>query len=125
MSEYKFDASGKILGRLASEVAVILMDKNTASFAPNKMPKNTAVVINTDGIAVTGSKLKNKKYYRHSGFIGNLKISRLEEEMKKDSRQVLYNAIWNMLPKNKLRKLRLKNLKLYKGLGPNFRAEGE
>ena len=114
MAEYKFDALGKILGRLATEVAGILMDKNTASFAPNKMPKNTAVVTNTDGIAVTGKKLKDKMYYHHSGFIGNLKTSRLEEEMKKDSRRVLYRAVWNMLPKNKLRKLRMKNLKLYK-----------
>jgi len=112
--EHKFDASGKILGRLATEIAGILMDKNTPSFAPNKMPKNTAAVVNTDNIVVTGKKLKNKMYYRHSGYIGNLKTSRLEEEMKKDSRRVLYKAVWNMLPKNKLRKLRMKNLKLYK-----------
>lgn len=113
--EHKFDAKGEILGRLATEIAHVLMDKNTASFAPNKIPKNIAVVVNTDSIVTTGRKLKDKKYYHHSGFIGNLKTSRLEEEMKKDSRRVLYRAVWNMLPKNKLRKLRMKNLKLYKG----------
>lgn len=113
--EFKFDAKGKILGRLATEIAGVLMDKNKPSFAPNKMPENTAVVINTGGIIATGRKLKDKTYYRHSGRIGNLKVSRLEEEMKKDSRRVLYMAVWNMLPKNKLRKIRMKNLKLYKG----------
>lgn len=113
--EYKFDAKDKILGRLATEVVVILMGKNKASYASNKNPENIAVITNTDSIVVTGRKLKTKMYYRHSGYIGNLKVSRLEEELKKDSRHVLYKAVWNMLPKNRLRKLRMKNLKMYKG----------
>ena len=112
--EYKIDANGKILGRMASEIAIILMGKNSASYAPNKLTENEVQVINTDKIKFTGAKMENKKYYSHSGFIGNLKEVTLREKMEKDSRKVLYKAVWNMLPKNRLRKSRLKNLKLFK-----------
>ena len=112
--EYTFDAKGKILGRLASDIAKILMGKNKATYAPNRVADITVRVDNTDAVAVTGSKPKSKEYFRHSGRIGNLKQTWFEREMTKDSRKVLYKAVWNMLPKNRLRKQRMKNLKLYR-----------
>ncbi|KKU52931.1 MAG: 50S ribosomal protein L13 [Candidatus Sungbacteria bacterium RIFCSPLOWO2_02_FULL_47_9] len=113
--EQSFDAKGKILGRLATEVAKVLMGKNFPDYAPNKAPKGNVNVSNIDHIVVTGTKLRNKKYYHHSGYIGNLKTVRLEELMKKDSRKVFYKAVWNMLPKNRLRRVRMKHLRLFKG----------
>jgi len=103
MGVYKIDATNKVLGRLASKIAILL---NTG---------DKVIVTNTDKIKITGKKLKKKVYYHHSGYPGGLKKITLEELMKKDSREVLRKAVWGMLPKNKLRKQRIKNLKLYKG----------
>ncbi|MBI2637921.1 MAG: 50S ribosomal protein L13 [Candidatus Sungbacteria bacterium] len=108
------DVKGKILGRTATEVAKLLMGKDSPAYAPNIAPKRNIHVIHTDLIYVTGTKMKNKKYYHHSGYIGNLKTSTLESEMKKDSRKVFYKAVWNMLPKNRLRRVRMTRLRLFK-----------
>jgi len=113
--EYKINAENKILGRLASEVAVLLRGKNSPYFDPAKFSGNKVIVYNTDKISVTGKKMTQKLYRRHSGYIGNLKEEKLKDQISRDSRIVFKRAVGGMLPKNKLRKRILKNLVLYKG----------
>ena len=115
MGVYKIDATNKVLGRLASKIAILLQGKHKPNFVPYLNTGDKVIVTNTDKMKITGKKLKKKVYYRHSGYPGGLKKITLEELMKKDSREVLRKAVWGMLPKNKLRKQRIKNLKLYKG----------
>ena len=112
--EYKIDAAGKILGRLAVEAAVFLRGRNEAKYLPYLEPKNQVTVFNTDKIKVTGKKMKQKIYYRHSSYPGGLKEESLEKLFARDSREVLKRAVYGMLPKNKLRDKIIKNLKLYK-----------
>jgi large subunit ribosomal protein L13 len=111
---YIIDAKDKILGRLASKIAYILIGKNRITYSPDRVGGNYVVVINTDKIKVTGKKLVQKKYYRHSGHLGNLKEFNLKYMLERDSRKVLELAVLKMLPKNKLRKRLIKRLKLYK-----------
>jgi len=115
MKTHTIDASNKILGRLAVELANLLRGKNKPGFLPYTDKGDHLVVINTDKIKVTGRKREQKMYYRHSGYPGGLKEERLEEVMKKDSRRVVRQAVYGMLPKNKLRDQIVKKLKLYKG----------
>ena len=112
--EYRIDATHKILGRLATEVAVLLRGKNRADFVPNRAGTARVIVTNTDKIRVTGNKMTQKVYYRHSGYLGNLKSARLEEMLAKDSRVVIREAVMGMLPKNRLRSQTIKNLILVK-----------
>jgi large subunit ribosomal protein L13 len=111
---YIIDAKDKILGRLASKVAYILIGKNRINYSPDRVGGNYVVVINTDKIKVTGKKLVQKKYYRHSGHLGNLREFNLKYMLERDSRKVLELAVLKMLPKNKLRKRLIKRLKIYK-----------
>lgn len=115
MKTHNIDAENKILGRLAVEVANLLRGKGKASFVPYLDMGDNVVIINTDKIKVTGQKLKQKIYYRHSGYPGGIKGEVLEDLLKKDSRKVVRTAIYGMLPKNKLRDRIIKKLKLYKG----------
>ncbi|MDO8600500.1 MAG: 50S ribosomal protein L13 [bacterium] len=109
------NADGKIVGRLASEIARMLLGKQNPSARPNAVVAEDVVVMNTDKMRVTGRKMTGKIYYRHSGYIGNLKEESLESLFKRDSREVLRRAVSGMLPKNKLRNERLKKLKMYHG----------
>ena len=113
--KYTIDAANKILGRLSTEVAVLLRGKNKPDFAPHIDPENEVVVFNIDKIKFTVKKIKQKIYYRHSGYPGGIKARRLEEVLEKDSREVVRMAVYGMLPKNKLRDKMIKRLKLYKG----------
>ena len=114
--EYKLNAEGKILGRLASEAAILLRGKNSPHFDPAKPSGNRVVVYNTDKIRVTGRKMVQKLYRRHSGYIGNLKEEKLRDRMARDSRIVLREAVGGMLPKNRSRKRIIKSLVLHKGV---------
>jgi len=109
------DASGKILGRLAIQIAVLLRGKQKIGWLPYLEPKNKVVVFNTDKIRVTGKKMKQKLYIYHTGYPGGLKKEALERKFHRDSRQVLQAAVYGMLPKNRTRDKIIKNLKLYKG----------
>ncbi|MFY9493346.1 MAG: 50S ribosomal protein L13 [Minisyncoccia bacterium] len=114
--EYKFDAGGQILGRLATQVAVVLRGKDSAAFSPNNPDlTRTVVVFNTDKLKFTGHKLEDKKYFRHSGYPGGISQRTLGERLAKDSRGVLRDAVYGMLPKNRLRDKFIRNLKIYKG----------
>lgn len=109
------DASNKIVGRLASDIARLLLGKQNPAARPNKVAVEEIIVINTDIMRVSGRKMRDKTYYRHSGYIGNLKSETLESLFKRDSREVLRRAVSGMLPKNKLRKERMKKLRLFRG----------
>lgn len=111
---YTIDASGRILGRLASEIAVLLVGKNIPDFVPYKDNVFNVAVINTDGIKVTGKKETQKKYYHYSGYPGGIKAMSYGKIFEKDSGRVLRMAVLGMLPKNKLRSRRIARLKLYK-----------
>lgn len=113
--EYKLNAENRILGRLASEIAILLRGKDSPRFTPAKLSGNKVIVYNTDKICVTGKKMTQKLYRRHSGYIGGLKEVKLRDRMIQDSRAVVREAVRGMLPKNRLRKRMIKNLILYKG----------
>jgi large subunit ribosomal protein L13 len=109
------DADGKILGRLASEVSMILMGKHKATYVPYLNSGDGVIITNSKKIKVTGNKETDKKYYRHSGKVGGLKTDTVEKLREYDPNQILLNAVKGMLPKNRLRDVRLANLKLYPG----------
>jgi large subunit ribosomal protein L13 len=109
------DAEGKNLGRLCTGIAKILRGKNKSTFTPHLDCGDFVVVINADKIKVTGNKLTDKKYYRHSGYVGNLKSTNLEEMMKKSPGTVIRKAVRGMLPHNILGRRMLKKLKIYRG----------
>lgn len=109
-----FDAKGKVLGRLATEVATVLMGKNKVSYAPHIDGGDFAVIINTDLIEVTGNKAEDKMYHRFSGYPGGISSISFQDQLKKDSRKVVYAALYGMLPKNKLRDRMLTRLHLNK-----------
>ena len=112
---YEIDAEGKILGKLAAEIAVKLMGKHKVSYTPHVDGGDFVVVTNAEKIAVTGNKLLAKKYYRHSGYPGGLKVRNLEEMLQKQPTEVIRKAVERMLPKNKLGSQMIGRLKIYVG----------
>ena len=114
MTKHTIDATNMILGRLAVEIANLLRGKHRPDFVPYLNKGDDVIVTNTDKIRVTGQKLKKKIYYHHSGYPGGIKEIKLEEFLKKDSREVIRKAVYGMLPKNKLRDKVIKKLTLYK-----------
>ncbi len=112
--EHQIDAKGKILGRLATEIAQLLRGKSKPEFALHKDVGDTVIVKNVDQIKVSGKKEKNKFYYRHSGYLGSLKKETFEEALAKDPAKVLKKAVYGMMPPNKLRAKQIKRLKIEK-----------
>ena len=112
---YLIDATGVPLGRLASEIAKLLVGKHKPIYAPHLNCGDRIIVINSDHVAVTGDKNSNKTYYRHSGYVGNLRSLSFKQQHAKDSRKVISMAVAGMLPKNKLRSPRLTCLYIYSG----------
>jgi len=108
------DAKGKILGRLATEVAELLRGKNHVDFAYNKVDGAKVTIINASQVKVTGNKLDDKMYYTHSGYLGNLKSKTLKVAMKNPD-FVIRHAVKGMLPKNKLTQKFLNNLTVVEG----------
>lgn len=111
----KIDASGRILGRLSTEIAIILQGKNKPIFRPNIVLGDKVLIINAAKIKVTGSKMTKKIYYHHTGYLGHLKAQTMKEVYQKDPAEVIRRAVYGMLPKNKLRKIWLKNLEIRNG----------
>lgn len=109
---HTIDAAGKVLGRLATEVALLLRGKHKADFAPYKDVGDIVVVKNVDKLKFTGKKLAQKKYYSHSRYLGGLKEITLEKLFAKDPADVFKKAVMGMLPKNKLRSEMIKRLKI-------------
>ena len=109
------NAEGKILGRLAAEIADRLRGKHKPSFSAFIDNGDFVVVTNADKIRLTGKKWDNKKYYHHTGYIGGIKEISAKELMKKHPTDMLMKAVKGMLPKNKIGRQQLKKLKLYAG----------
>ncbi len=109
------DAQGKTLGRLATEVAVLLRGKKKPNFAPFLDCGDFVVVVNAEKVSVTGKKLESKKYYSHSLYPGGLKVKSLKELLEKKPEVVIRKAVWGMVPKGKLGRAVYKKLKVYRG----------
>jgi large subunit ribosomal protein L13 len=112
---YVVDASGAILGRLASAVAARLRGKHSPLFTPHVDTGDFVIVINADKIRLTGKKWVQKLYQRHSGYIGGLKTASAKELMEKRPEELIRRAVKGMLPKNKLGSRLFTKLKVYKG----------
>jgi large subunit ribosomal protein L13 len=110
---YILDASEIPLGRLATAASSLLLGKGKPSVTPHIDGGDYVIVINSSSLVVTGNKLKDKKYHRHSGFPGGLYTRSLEEQLDRDPNKVIFNAVRGMLPVNKLRDGRLARLKIY------------
>lgn len=108
---HTIDATGKVLGRLAAEIVALLRGKNKASFIPYKDIGDFAVIKNINKIIISGRKIDQKKYYRHSGYPGGLKEISMKKVFEKNPSEVLRRAVLGMLPKNKLRAEQIKRLK--------------
>ena len=109
------NADGKTLGRLSSEIATLLQGKHRAGYVPYLNTGDYVVVINAEKIRVTGSKLEQKKYYRHSGYHGGLKETTLQELLTTYPERVIQQSVKGMLPKNTPGKRMLSRLKVYAG----------
>jgi len=108
--DYRIDAKGKRLGRLASEIAGILQGKKNTKYNPRIPGDDRVLVENAGKITVSGNKTKEKIYYRHTGYMGHLREKTFEQMMEKDPKNVLREAVRRMLPKNFLNQRRIKNL---------------
>jgi len=105
------DVKNKVLGRVATEVAKLLRGKHKANFSPNKDIGDFVVIKNISDVKITGKKMKTKKYYHHSGYLGSLREISLEKMFEKSPAEVFKKAVWGMLPKNKLRARQIKRLR--------------
>ena len=113
---YLIDADGEILGRLATKIATILRGKHKPEYTPHIDTGDFVVVINAEKIQVTGKKETDKKYYRHSGYPGGLKIASFKELMEKNPTAALEKAVKGMLPHNTLGDDQFQKLKVYAGI---------
>ena len=120
---YVVDATGLTLGRLASEVAQVLRGKTKPIYAPHVDAGDHVIVINAEKIYVTGNKLDQKVYTRHSGYIGGLKSVTLRQQLEKKPDEVIYHAVKGMLPKNNLGRQIFKKLHVY--AGPNHEQQAQ
>ncbi len=112
---YLVDAKNKTLGRLSTEIATRLRGKHKPIYTPHVDTGDYIVVINASEISVTGNKMKDKMYYKHTGYIGNMKSSNLETMMKKSPETVLMKSVRGMLPKTKLGNAMIKKLRVFAG----------
>lgn len=120
---HEVDATGKVLGRLAAEIAVKLMGKDKPTYTPHVDGGDYVIVVNAGKFAVTGKKLTDKKYYRHSEYPGGLKVRTLQEVINKKPTDALRKAVERMLPKNKLGRQQINRLKLYVSDTHNHKAQ--
>ena len=109
------DATGQTLGRVARNIAVALQGKDKPTFTRHVITGDHVIVLNADKIRVTGRKLLQKMYYRHSGYVGNLKTFALRDMMEQHPERVVQLAVKGMLPNNKLGRQMLRRLKVYSG----------
>jgi large subunit ribosomal protein L13 len=112
---YLVDADGQNLGRLATRIADTLRGKQKPQYTPHVDTGDFVVVINAEKVAVTGQKLDQKRYYRHSGYPGGLRSRTLREQLERQPAEVLRTAVKGMLPKNRLARQQLGKLKIYAG----------
>jgi large subunit ribosomal protein L13 len=109
------DATGQTLGRLATQIAEALRGKRKPEYTPHIDTGDFVIVVNAEKIHVTGNKLADKKYYRHSGYPGGLKVRTLGEQLERRPEEVIRKAVKGMLPRNRLGRKQLTKLKVYAG----------
>jgi large subunit ribosomal protein L13 len=112
---YLVDAEGKTLGRLATQIADTLRGKRKPQYTPHVDTGDFVIVVNAEKIQVTGNKLDQKRYYRHSGYPGGLRNRTLREQLERRPTEVLRVAVKGMLPKNRLARQQITKLKIYAG----------
>lgn len=112
---YVVDAKDAILGRLAVKIATQITGKNKTIYTPNTDTGDFVIVINAEKIKLTGRKLDNKMYYRHSGYPGGLRAETARERIKRRPEKIISDAVWGMIPKGRLGRAMLRKLKVYKG----------
>lgn len=112
---YLIDAKGIVLGRLAVTVADCLLGKNKPIYTPNVDTGDFVIVVNADKVKLTGKKLDNKVYYRHSGYPGGIKSETVRERLSRFPERIVTDAVWGMLPKGRLGRAMIKKLKVYRG----------
>lgn len=112
---YVVDAKDQVLGRMAARIASYLRGKHKPVFTPNVDTGDFVIVVNADKVKVTGNKLNDKLYQHHTGYMGNLKEKSLKDRMNDEPERVIEDAVWGMLPKNRLGKVMIKKLKVYRG----------
>ena len=112
---YLVDAEGKTLGRLATQIADTLRGKRKPQYTPHVDTGDFVVVVNAEKVAVTGKKLDDKRYYRHSGYPGGIRSRTLREELDRRPTEVIRKAVKGMLPRNRLGRAQLTKLKVYAG----------
>jgi large subunit ribosomal protein L13 len=112
---YLIDAKDAVLGRMAVKIADYLRGKNKPTFTPNVDTGDFIVVINANKVKLTGRKLENKMYYRHSGYPGGLRSETAKERLSKCPEKIITDAVWGMLPKGRLGRAMIKKLKVYGG----------
>ena len=109
------DATDVVLGRLASQTAILLRGKHKPTFAPHVDGGDFVIIVNAAKVALSGDKATTKMAYRHSGYPGGLSATPFGELLEKDARRAIEKAVWGMLPKNRLGRQMLKKLKVYAG----------
>jgi large subunit ribosomal protein L13 len=109
------DANGRTLGRLASRIAEILIGKNKPVYTPGVDVGDFVVVINAEAVTVTGNKLEDKKYYRHTGYPGGIRETSLKRMLERNPDRVLRAAVWGLVPHNRYGRALMKKLKIYAG----------
>jgi large subunit ribosomal protein L13 len=112
---YVVDADGQTLGRLATRIADTLRGKDKAQYTPHVDTGDFVVVVNAEKVRVTGNKLDQKRYYRHSGYPGGLRSRTLREQLDRRPTEVIRKAVKGMLPRNRLARQQLNKLKIYAG----------
>ncbi len=112
---YLVDAEDRILGRLATKIATHLRGKHKPIFTPHIDTGDFIIVVNADRIRVTGDKLIQKMYYHHTGYPGGIKSESLKKRLQRKPEAIIRDAVWGMLPKNRLGRAMLKKLKVYRG----------
>ena len=117
------DADGKTVGRLATVIANLLRGKGKATYTPNTDSGDFVVVVNSEKVHFSGKKWDDKKYYRHSGFIGPLKVRTAKEQLERSPEAILMNAVKGMLPKNSLGRKHLTKLKVFVGENHGHEAQ--
>ncbi len=120
---FVIDADGQILGRLATTVAILLRGKDRADFTPHVSGQTHVIILNAAKVAVTGQKLEQKRYYRHSGRPGALKSRTLSEQLDRDPRVPVEKAVVGMLPKNRLQSVWRNRLHVYAGAEHEHQAQ--
>lgn len=112
---YVVDATDKVLGRLASQIAVYLRGKHKPQFTPHVDVGDFIVVVNAEKIKLTGNKVEEKIYYHHSGYVGHLKAETAKKRLRTKPEMIITDAVQGMIPKNKLGRALMKKLKVYRG----------